>query len=480
MELNIARRNTVLFVTVSLVAGFGGTAMILTSGIWVMDLTGDPGLAALAPACVYLPSLAGPLLGALADRFSRRSLLVHTCLITAAALLTLLAVRGPGHLWLICAVMLGYGAALTIVDAAEAALLPAALPAATLGTVNGLRMSAQEGVKLLAPLAGATLFTLAGAPPVIALSATLLATSALLYASLHLPKSGHAPPAAQASPAAQIAPAAQIVPAAGASTAAQVAPAAQASSGARTLPADWPRGARPVGDRVGLGAEPASGGASPGGDRVAAGSTRSGQAAGWWSSWAVGAGHLRRQPGLGAIVLVAAVGMGAAGLASGVLYAMIDNGLGRSPAFAGVLSAAQGGGAIAGGLAAGRIMASTGRRMTGEMLLAAVGAIVLAAGLVLRAVPWLPAVLAGSLLTGIGLPWAVVAAFTAIQRATPESSLGRVSATANSLIFAAPAVATPAGAVLLQVSGYRPVLLGAAALSLTAGLALTRAQCHSA
>jgi MFS family permease len=430
-----ARRNTVLFVTVSLVAGFGGTAMILTAGIWVMDLTGDAGLAALAPACIYLPSLAGPLFGALADRSSRRTLLIRTCLITAAALLTLLAVHGPGRLWLIFAVMLGYGAALAIVDAAEAALLPAALPAAALGTVNGLRMSAQEGVKLLAPLAGAALFTLAGAPPVITLSATLLATSALLYAALHLPADVRTAPAASPRPAAR----------------------ADASAES-PHPAGPPRPAAEL--------------------RVVSttGPVRRGRAAtGWWSSWAVGAGHLRREPGLGAIVLVAAVGMAASGLGAGVVYAMIDNGLGRPPAFAGVLSAAQGGGAILGGFAAGRIMGWTGRRITGETLLAAVGAIVLAAGLLLRAVPWLPAALAGSLLTGIGLPWAIVAAFTAIQRGTPESSLGRVSATANSLIFAMPALTTPAGAALLKLGGYRPVLLAAAALSLAAGLVLTRA-----
>lgn len=169
-------------------------------------------------------------------------------------------------------------------------------------------------------------------------------------------------------------------------------------------------------------------------------------------------------------------GMAAAGLGSGVLYAIIDDGLGRAPAFAGVLSAVQGGGAVLGGLAAGRIMARPGRRIAGETLLGAVGGIVLAAALLLRAVPWLPAVLAGSLLTGVGLPWAIVAAFTAIQRGTPPAVLGRVSATANSLIFAAPAFATPAGALFLRWGGYRPVLLGSAVLSLAGGvLLLTRA-----
>ncbi|MDR7326490.1 MULTISPECIES: hypothetical protein [Catenuloplanes] len=196
----------------------------------------------------------------------------------------------------------------------------------------------------------------------------------------------------------------------------------------------------------------------------------------------MGAGHLRRKPGLGAIVLVATAAMAAAALGSGVLYAMIDEGLGRDPAFAGVLSSVQGGGAILGGLLTGRLLASRGDRRpggtlpSGETLLAACGAVLVGAALLMRAVPWSPAVIAGSLTLGLGLPWTVVAAFTAVQRGTPGPRLGRVSATATSLIFATPAIATPAAAGLLPVAGYRPILLAAAVLALGAGvLSFTRA-----
>lgn len=122
------RRNAFLFVAVSLLSGLGGSAMALVSGIWILDLTGSTGLAALAGLCVYAPTLAGPWLGGLLDRVPRRPLVIGVNLALAAALLSLLAVRGPGQTWLIYAVSLTYGIGYVLVDAGETALLPAALP----------------------------------------------------------------------------------------------------------------------------------------------------------------------------------------------------------------------------------------------------------------------------------------------------------------------------------------------------------------
>jgi hypothetical protein len=65
------RRNAILFVAISLLSGFGSTAMSLVAGIWILDLTGSVSLAGLAGLCVYAPTLAAPWLGALVDRLPR-------------------------------------------------------------------------------------------------------------------------------------------------------------------------------------------------------------------------------------------------------------------------------------------------------------------------------------------------------------------------------------------------------------------------
>src|SRR5262245_50655380 len=112
-------RNARRFLGVTVVAGFGSEAMSLAAPVWVLSLTGSASLAALCGLGVYAPSLFGPLIGALVDRLPRRGLLVGTSLAMSLLLLTLLAVRTPGAVWLIFVVMLGSGTSHVVLDAGE-------------------------------------------------------------------------------------------------------------------------------------------------------------------------------------------------------------------------------------------------------------------------------------------------------------------------------------------------------------------------
>ncbi len=180
----LKNRNSALLLGVSLVSGFGGNAMSLVGSIWVLSLTGSSSLAALVGFCVYLPSAFGPLLGTLVDRLPRQRLLVWTNLLTGACLLALLALRNREEIWILFVVMLAYGVCHVLLDAGESAILPASLPDGEIGRLNGLRMSVREGMKLLAPLAGAGLFAAFGGPPIAALVAATLVVSAWLYSLL--------------------------------------------------------------------------------------------------------------------------------------------------------------------------------------------------------------------------------------------------------------------------------------------------------
>ncbi|MEU6349447.1 MFS transporter [Streptomyces sp. NPDC047072] len=168
------------------VSGFGTSALWLVSGVWVKDLTGSNGLAALCLLAMWTPTLAGPLLGALADRFPRKPLLIGTNLLLAALLPVLLPVDSPQGVWLILTVLFVYGATGVVHDAAESALVAGAVPPALLGDFNGVRMAITEGMKLLAPLAGAGLYTVYGGPAVALLDALTFALAALLYAGLRV------------------------------------------------------------------------------------------------------------------------------------------------------------------------------------------------------------------------------------------------------------------------------------------------------
>ncbi|MFI1948956.1 MFS transporter [Streptomyces virginiae] len=179
-------RNAGLYLSGVVVSGFGTTAMWLVAGVWVKSLTGSDALAALTVFTLWAPVLAGPALGALADRLPRRPLLVGLGLVMAALLPVLTLLDSPGRVWLLFAVLLVYGICGTVHGAAEAALVPQAVGHRLLGDFNGLRLTADEGMKLIAPLVGAGLFARFGGASVALLDAVTFALAAGIFALLRV------------------------------------------------------------------------------------------------------------------------------------------------------------------------------------------------------------------------------------------------------------------------------------------------------
>lgn len=194
LALVLRDRDAGLYLSSVVVSGFGTSALWLVSGVWVKDLTGSDGLAALCMLAMWLPTLAGPLLGTLADRGRRKPLLIGVNVLLGTLLLTLVSVDAPGDLWLLYAVLFVYGAAGVVHDAAESALVADAVDSALLGDFNGLRMTATEGMKLLAPLAGAGLYAAYGGASVALLDAATFVLATGLYALLRVREERPAPP----------------------------------------------------------------------------------------------------------------------------------------------------------------------------------------------------------------------------------------------------------------------------------------------
>ncbi|MEU6557204.1 MFS transporter [Streptomyces sp. NPDC046915] len=186
-------RNAALCLTGVVVSGFGSSALWLVSGVWVKDLTGSNGLAALCTAALWAPTLLGPALGTLADRVRRKPLLICVNLGLAGLLLPLWTVDSPASVPLLLAVLVCYGAAGVVEDAANSALVAAAVDPALLGDFNGLRMTAREGMKLVAPLTGAALYTAYGGPSVAMLDAGTFVLAAGLCALLRVREEHSAP-----------------------------------------------------------------------------------------------------------------------------------------------------------------------------------------------------------------------------------------------------------------------------------------------
>lgn len=379
-------RNAGLYLTGVVISGFGTSALWLASGVWVKDLTGSNGLAALCMLAMWAPTLAGPLLGTLADRFRRRPLLIAASLLMAVLLLALCTVDSPRGLWLLYAVLFVYGAAGVVHDAAESALIATAVDRSLLGDFNGLRMTANEGMKLVAPLAGAGLYAAYGGAGVAVLDSVTFLLATVVYAFLRVREDRPSP-----------------------------------------LP----------------------------------GSCR--------EQTAEGARHVWSQPLLRPLVLAGGATMLCAGVSGALVYAVVDA-LGHSPTYAGVLYAVQGAGSVTVGLLSGPAL-----RRFGERRFAAYGIAVLAVAVALRAVPDDPLAWVCSAAIGAGLPAVLIAATTAVQRETPEPLLGRVTATANTLVFTPNVLGLAAGAALVELLDHRLLLAALGLVLAVTAAALLRA-----
>ncbi|WP_155054945.1 MFS transporter [Streptomyces blattellae] len=352
------------------VSGFGTSALWLASGVWVKDLTGSDGLAALCMLALWAPTVAGPALGTFADRTRRKPLLVALNLVLAGLLLTLLTVDSPADLWLLFTVLAAYGTASVVHEAAKSALVAASVSPELLGDFNGLRMSAVEGMKLVAPLAGAGVYAAYGGQAVALVDAVSFLGAAVLYARVRV----------------------------------------------REKP-------------------------------------RSRATRAWRREGVEGARFLWGHPRLRPLVLAGGTTMLFAGLNGAMVYAVVE-GLGHSPAFSGVLYAAQGAGSVAVGLVSGPAL-----RRLGERRFAGYGIALSAAAVALRAVPSDAVAVVCGAATGAGLPCVLIAALTAVQRETPDRLRGRVAATAGTLVFAPNAVGLAVGAGLVELVDLRALLV---------------------
>jgi MFS family permease len=170
--------------------------------------------------------------------------------------------------------------------------------------------------------------------------------------------------------------------------------------------------------------------------------------------------HLRHDPllwGPFPAMVLAAAGIG---MAEVIPFAVVTNGLGRSSAFLGVLSACHGAGAIVAGLSVPRLIAARG-----EIVAMTVATSAGAAGMLLFAVPATATALIAATLFGACLAGAMVAWYTHVPRRTPEALRGRVTA-ASEMLLSLPYIGSIAlGAVLVGVVDYR-------VLTVAGGLAL--------
>jgi hypothetical protein len=134
-----------------------------------------------------------------------------------------------------------------------------------------------------------------------------------------------------------------------------------------------------------------------------------------------GVRHILATPILRRLMLALCAAVAVMGLLQVVGLALVDSGLHRPATFLGVIFAVEGGGAIAGGIAAPALL-----RRVGETRLAGGGLMLAGVSLGIMAEPTLGVVLAGSAIGGAGFSAFLIGYTTVLQRATATELQGRV------------------------------------------------------
>jgi MFS family permease len=188
-------RDFVLLWQGQLVSQLGNQAFLVATMSWTLDRTGSPPLMGLMLLVSTLPAVVfGPLAGAIADRHSRKALIVAADLLRGIGHLALAAVltAAPGATGLIVSVLLGLGFASGVLGAlltpALGATLPELVPAHRLAAANSLHHMSSQMATLVGQGLGGLAYASLGATGLVLFDAITFLLSAACASFTHLPE----------------------------------------------------------------------------------------------------------------------------------------------------------------------------------------------------------------------------------------------------------------------------------------------------
>lgn len=154
-----------------------------------LRLTGSGRSVALIMVARFLPSVVmGPLSGVVADRFSRRSIMIASDLIRAVVVLGFLFVRRPDQMWLIYVLTVFQLAFSTFFEPAKTAAIPSIVADRELLSANAIASVTWSVMLTLGAAIGGLVAGWFGTDAAFVLDSLTFVASALLISTVHFPK----------------------------------------------------------------------------------------------------------------------------------------------------------------------------------------------------------------------------------------------------------------------------------------------------
>lgn len=165
----------------------GDSALYLMVAVWVKDLTGSDVAAAFVFVSLGIPAILAPFLGMLADRVSRKRLLILANVLMVPVVLSLWFMTDADTVWVSYLVILLYSSCGYLTAAAQSGIIRGMLHDEQLASGNGILSTIDNGLRLLSPLIGTALYVGLGPHAVVMLTAGCFAVTAVILLGLPVP-----------------------------------------------------------------------------------------------------------------------------------------------------------------------------------------------------------------------------------------------------------------------------------------------------
>ncbi len=176
----LKERNYLVFWLGQTVSVMGDMVLFVALPVWVYQLTDSKTALGFSFAVNILPRLLlAPIAGVYVDRWDRRLTMIMCDLLRAAALVGLFFVRDAGDVWLVYGVSFFSACVSRFYLPARNALIPDLVGPDRLVTANSLASVSQSAAQLVGPLVGGALVTLGGPGLAVALDLATFLVAAL-------------------------------------------------------------------------------------------------------------------------------------------------------------------------------------------------------------------------------------------------------------------------------------------------------------